>query len=216
MAGTPVHSFVKASQTVYPPSRPANSAAASDAKSGCLSASFDNSSSLLAVRLEDALSTVWIWDVPAAELRAVLIFHGNVVALGWHQSIRELLMVSCDGDDYSGALFVWDPLSNGPRCLDFGHLLPGRKVIGRSEASWLATEGDSATVFFHDSKHYLLASLAESDQSPPPWLRAPGKEWTTGAFSGPPADVGEQEDLSLLPADEDLSEMDDTFSFKKT
>ena len=185
-------------------------------------AEFDSSSGLLATKLEESPSTVWVWDLAAAELRSVLIFHANVTGIRWHPHIRELLLLSCEGDGYGGLAFVWDPLSNGPRSVDFSRRLPGRKVAGRSRLTWLGSKSDSAAVFLSDSKAYLLASLTESDSPPFPCQSEESTELAAGASTDdftldtPIISVGEDidEDFSVA-SDEGLSEMDDTFSFRR-
>lgn len=188
-----------------------------DAKPGRTSAVFDASSGLLATALEEWPSTVWIWDIESSELRAVLVFHGNVLALTWHPTQREFLMITCEGDSHSGLVFAWDTLSDGPRTVDFAARLPDTKLFGKTQASWLEWAGESAVLLLGDTKHHLLASLADSEESGAPWQGAQRNDltMTTG-----------KDDTQLYPAmfddfDEDLSnldisEVDDTFSFKKT
>src|SRR5688572_6430505 len=98
---------MRTAQIISPPVRQD----AAEPVSGCVSIQFDPSSTLVATRLDDSPGTAWIWDVQAAELRAVLLFHGNIRSLSWHPSVRETLLVRCDGDSYSGIVFIWDPLS---------------------------------------------------------------------------------------------------------
>lgn len=190
--------------------------------SGCASISFDPSSSLVATRQDDAPSTVWVWDVQAAELRAVLLFHGNVASLSWHPHVPETLLVRCEGDQYNGLVFVWDPLSEGPRSVDFARNLPGAKAGSRPRALWL--EVDPPSVFFSDTQNYLLACLGEADHVPAPW--------SDPEFSGPMLSARAREErdespLHLVPAsgprpevpdlqeDDDYSELEDTFVYKR-
>ena len=214
-AGPPLHSFTKAIQSVSPAGRPAKENQETKPSSPFLV--FDSSSALIATRLEDMPSTIWVWDLAAAELRAVLLFHTPVVNLAWHPTIRESLLVRCEGDEYQHIAFVWDPLSEGPQTIDFGSRLPGANASGKSFASWLNTEAGSApTVFFSDAKNYVLASVADSDDASLPWSRAAAAGW--GARNH-----REESPLELVPApgsgygegDEDGSELEDTFVHKR-
>jgi len=213
-AGPSIHTFIKAAQVISPPTRPKDNL---ETKSGCSSIMFDSSSALVATCLEDSPSTLWIWDTQASELRAVLLFHSNISSAVWHPTARETLLVKCEGDLYSGLVFVWDPLSEGPRTVDFSEHLPDFKSGGRSLASWLGCEASkSPSIFFSDGLSYMLASLAESDQESPPWQDRAGVEWNSEARR-------EESPLELVPAntqypddeDEDDSELDDTFHYKQ-
>lgn len=170
---------------------------------------FDASSGLTATRLDDAPSTVWIWDIQASELRAVLLFHSEVQSASWHPNCRETLLIRCDGDLYNGIVFVWDPLSEGPRTIDFTSHLPGQKVVGRTQAVWLhLADCETPSVFFSDGQNYVLASAVESDQ-----------EASTYWQDGRSAEAHREESpLELVPAadadDEDVSELEDTFIHK--
>ncbi len=194
----------------------------SEPVSGCASISFDPSSALVATRLDDSPSTIWIWDVQVSELRAVLLFHGNVATLSWHPHVPETLMVRCEGDQYNGLVFVWDPLSEGPRLVDFGQRLPGAKAGGKARALWLGVDTSSSpSIFFSDAHNYVLAHLGETDQGPPPWG---GPRNLQPIFS---ADRLEESPLELVPAsltrpeapdieeDDDYSELEDTFVHKR-
>ncbi|KAI1338010.1 hypothetical protein F5Y15DRAFT_140470 [Xylariaceae sp. FL0016] len=214
-AGAGPTTFVKADQAVMPPVSP--SANAQDARSGCNLAKFDFSSSLLATRLEEAPSTVWIWDVPTCELRAVLIYHANVSKIDWHPTQPELLLIRCEGERYAGLVFVWDPLSHGPRSIDFTHHLLGENLSGKVNATWLGNIAESATLFFADCASWVLLSLAETDDS---------LSWQEQSGLNKQTDYDSLSDLIPAPRkadtnsdmDEDMSELgeaDDTFYFKK-
>ncbi len=182
--------------------------------------SFDSSSGLLATRLEDSPSTVWVWDVAAAELRAVLMFHGEVAVISWHPSLRESLLVRCEGGSYHGMVFFWDPLSEGPKPVEFCHHAPGAEAAAcRPQYMWLGGGASQwPTVFCSDGNECSLATLCESDQDAPPWTEASNGEG------------GRQESpLELVPAPQGLggpgtetgdddSEcgLEDTFHFKNT
>ncbi|KAF6827019.1 WD40 domain-containing protein [Colletotrichum musicola] len=208
------HTFVKATQSVSAPGRTRGGSV--EPKAGRTLAVFDASSSLLATTLEDWPSTTWIWDLESSELRAVLVFHGSVSALTWHPTHRELLMVACEGEKHDGLVFVWDPLSDGPKVVDFAGQLPDAKIFGKPKASWIDWSGESAVLLLGDTKHCLMASLAESEDSGAPWQDAQRNDltMTTGKDETQldAALLDEfDEDLSTL----DMSEVDDTFSFKR-
>ncbi|RYC64726.1 hypothetical protein CHU98_g1434 [Xylaria longipes] len=215
-----VPSFIKATQAVSPPGLSPDSV--SDARHGCNLAKFDSSSSLLASRLEDAPSTVWIWDVPTSELRAVLMYHASVTKVEWHPSQPELLLVRCEGEG-SSLVFVWDPLSNGPRPIDFLRHLPIAKVTGRADATWLGTITESAALFFTDHAKYILLSLAEADADADAEAALP---WATQVTINPHANADtptgsnisniDPGDNNSIDMDEGITELDDTFYFKKS
>ncbi|EFQ33352.1 WD40 domain-containing protein [Colletotrichum graminicola] len=211
----PQRSFSRATQAVSAPGRTNNGS--TDAKPARTLALFDASSSLLATTLEDWPSTVWVWDLASSELRAVLLFHGNVSAFCWHPTHREVLVVTCEGDSYAGLAFVWDPLSDGPKTVDFGGQLPEAKVLGKPQVSWLDWTGDAAVLLLGDNKYRIMACLADPEDSVAPWQDAQRGDltMTTGRDEtqlSTPALDGFDEDLSGL----DMSEVDDTFSFKRT
>ncbi|KAI8198890.1 WD repeat-containing protein WRAP73 [Colletotrichum sp. SAR 10_76] len=208
------HTFVKATQSVSAPGRVSGGSV--ETKPNRTLAVFDASSTLLATALEDWPSTVWVWDILSSELRAVLVFHGNISALTWHPTQRELLSITCEGDGYDGLVFTWDPLSDGPKTIDFAAQLPDAKLFGKSQVSWLNWAGDSAVLLMGDTKHRLMVSMSESDTYGAPWQDAQRSDltMTTGKDEtqlDPTAFAEFDEDLSNL----DMSELDDTFSFKK-
>lgn len=168
--------------------------------------SFDSSSALLATKLEEAPSTLWVWDVAAAELRAVLIFHGNVSRVSWHPTIRETMLVTCDGDAYKALIFFWDPLSEGPQTCNFTERLPNGSV---QAAHWLNLPNlEPGALFASDNRDCLLASLAENDDDPVPWS-------TESEDSSDALDMAEHS-MSADPYDDEASQLDDTFCFKRT
>ncbi|KAI1149210.1 hypothetical protein F4825DRAFT_431326 [Nemania diffusa] len=205
-----IPSFIKATQAVSPPGLSPNTI--SDIRHGCNLAKFDSSSSLLASRLDDAPSTIWIWDIPTSELRAVLMYHANVTKVEWHPSQPELLLIRCEGEGYSSLVFAWDPLSNGPRPIDFSRQLPSGKVTGRADATWLETTTEAAAIFFTDHAKYILLSLADVDEE----VALP---WATHANMHTPTDFNISNDLddnNSTDIDEGISQLDDTFHFKKS
>ncbi|KAI0549378.1 hypothetical protein F4679DRAFT_267230 [Xylaria curta] len=215
-----VPSFIKATQAVSPPGLSPNSV--SDARHGCNLAKFDCSSSLLASRLEDAPSTVWIWDMPTSELRAVLMYHASVTKVEWHPSKPELLLVRCEGEG-SDLVFVWDPLSSGPRPIEFLRHLPNAKVTGRTDASWLEATTESAALFFTDHAQYILLSLAGAGADADAEETLP---WATQVTINPHVNADrptnfniseiDPDDNNSIDMDEGVTELDDTFHFKKS
>jgi len=207
--GPSIHTFIRTSQAISPAPRPHDN---SETLPGCANILFDPSSGLLATRLEDSPGTVWIWDVQARELRAALLFHGNVSNLSWHPTISETLLIKCEGDQYSGLVFVWDPLSEGPRSVDFGQYLPGAKTVGKWRASWLGIdEASPVSLFLSDAQNYMLASLADPDQGLLPWSGHSNAGHTERTSR-------DESPLELVPAEEegeDDSEMEDTFIHKR-
>ncbi len=175
---------------------------------------FDSSSTLLATRLDESPSTLWIWDVNVPELRAVLIFHAAVSSATWHPKMPETLLVSCDGPQHRGLAFIWDRLSSGPRSVDFAQQCPGSTVVGKPQYRWLNADSQSPTLFFSDDLSCLLATAGGSENEAPPW----------GAWHD---SNGNESPLELVPAatahdgfrgeadcDDDSDELDDTFYFK--
>ncbi|KAI3343879.1 hypothetical protein F4824DRAFT_24756 [Ustulina deusta] len=213
-----IPSFIKATQAVSPPGLSPTSI--SDGRHGCNLVKFDASSSLLASRLDDAPSTIWIWDVPTSELRAVLMYHANITKVEWHPSKPELLLMRCEGEGYNGLVFVWDPLSNGPCPIEFSRHLPSAKVTGRTDVTWLETITDSAALFFTDHAKYILASLADADPNAEealPWatqtaVNAHANIDVSKDFDGSNND---SDDNNSTDMDEAIAELDDTFHFKK-
>lgn len=168
---------------------------------------FDTSSALLATKLDDAPSTIWIWDTITAELRAVLLFHGNIVKTSWHPTIRETLLIVCEGDSYNSLAFVWDPLSDGPKPLDFS----GRLSNGKMQIHWLNVDGlEPGVLFASDSRQYLLASLAVDENEPVPWFS--DGESNNMLNDNSPHTMTAHNDNEY---EEEASELDDTFCFKK-
>lgn len=170
--------------------------------------SFDASSCLLASRLEDAPSTIWIWDLTAAELRAVLLFHAPV-EFCWHPSTRELLLITSVDGANRGVPFIWDPLSDGPKDLPVEAHLPDGKDSVKLSAAWLNWGKETPAVLLSNSQHYCLADVSDAEAAPDRWA-----DYQRNSIGGSTAT-----DHSLLrgstPArGDDTSMLDDTFSFK--
>ncbi|KAI1878196.1 uncharacterized protein JN550_000378 [Neoarthrinium moseri] len=207
--------FVQASQPVSPPGRAPGGT--SELKSGPHTILFDCSAALVAVILDDAPSTLWIWDVSVVELRAVLMFHSEISRVEWHPVQSELLFVKCEGNNYNGVIFIWDPLSGGPQTMDFRSLLPDRKTGGKSSVFWLKSNREPASLFFADGKNCLLGSLADTDEEALPWQEhQPTPSINMNQPTESPLDImpgsAEESDES---SDLGVGELDDTFHFKK-
>lgn len=179
---------------------------------------FDSSSNLLATRLEESPSTLWIWDLTVAELRAVLMFHGNISTASWHPSVRETLLIRCEGDLYQGLVFVWDPLTEGPKPIDFTSQPSMGQITGKSQIIWLALKDiEPGVLFFSDSKNYIMASLVDSEEDPVPWE---GKQ-NSALHSATRTDDSLLDILHANGSDQgadgedDDDELDDTFHFKR-
>ncbi|KAK8125679.1 WD40 domain-containing protein [Apiospora kogelbergensis] len=192
--------FIKASQSVAPPGRA--SKPSQDLRTGCEYMGFDCSSATIATVLADAPTTVWVWDVAALELRAVLIFHSNVSKVEWHPAQPELLFVKCDGDRSSGLVFVWDPLSDGPRTADFQSHFAGGITNGRVSTFWIKSNPEAPTILLADGTACMLGSLADDDQDVP---------WKDDSIVGSRDDASD----SATESDMDPGDLDDTFHFKR-
>jgi len=154
--------------------------------------------------------------VLVAELRAVLLFHGSISAMSWHPSIPETLLIRCEGDQYDGLVFVWDPLSEGPRSVDFAQHLPRAKTAGKWRALWLGLDASCPpSLFLSDAQNYLLASLTEPDQETLPWDNLAGSDIrrAESPLELVPAEDAELEALDV--GEEDNSELEDTFVHKR-
>ncbi|EKJ67948.1 hypothetical protein FPSE_11759 [Fusarium pseudograminearum CS3096] len=202
------YTFLRANQMVSPPSRSVDGKPSPEVKTGCSSLTFDASSTLLVTRLDDAPTTLWIWDVTAAELRAVLMFH-SAVEYQWHPTARELLLVTCQDDKYRGVSFVWDPLSEGPKPVSLGSHLPNGKLTGKPQAAWINGEPEFPVLLLSDAQNGVLVSCADAAQCPTPWHEGAAGDRTLGSVH----DIADTVDVSALMAD-DTSTLDDTFSFK--
>ncbi|KAK7432729.1 hypothetical protein QQZ08_000589 [Neonectria magnoliae] len=209
------YTFLRATQMVSPSSRLVDGKPLTDVTPGCSSFAFDVSSALLVTRLDDSPSTLWIWDVSAAELRAILMFHSSV-NFAWHPTTRELLLVTCQDENHRGVSFIWDPLSDGPKPISLGKYLLDGKIVGKSRVAWLYGDAESPVLLLSDAQHYLMVSCADAEQCSPPWREPVGNE---GVFDSarmgfsPGQDATDAGDMSALIAD-DTSTLDDTFSFK--
>jgi hypothetical protein len=172
-------------------------------------AAFDASSTLLATRLDDSPCTLWIWDVVAAELRAVLIFH-TTVAFQWHVSSRELLLITSQEPAQRGVSFIWDPLSHGPTPLVPEVYLPDGRAVGKTQAAWINRETELPVLFVSDTQHYLLLSPSNASLGADPWQQA-AVSYDNGEIAQ--YDSPTSDHYAVDEADE-ISAVDDTFSFR--
>lgn len=245
-SSSPSPTFVRATQPVSPLTTSTNTTAAagnmstsgestrqttdhhhpSGPSSGCSSATLDASSTLLVSRLDDSPGALWIWDLAAAELRAVLLFHARAVDWTWHPRSRELLLIRCLDDAGAVTIFTWDPLSAGPVYVPLAERLftgtaasgssarrsrtggngssggSGGGVEWRNQALWLDADGPP-TMLLSDGKMYCLAAMGD----------APPSGWQ-GARGSCESMLLEGDSLQVdLPGD-DTSMLEDTFSFK--
>lgn len=183
---------------------------------GCSIASFDASSTLLATRLDDSPSTLWVWDLATAELRAVLIFHSSV-DFQWHPSVRELLLITCQDDIHRGLPFIWDPLSTGPTFVNLAEQFPSGKVTGKSQIHWINWGEESPILFLSDAQYFCLLSLSDASQGPTHWHKDGGSSImdqgsTREAFSVMRGEVHFPNEGVF--GEDDTSVLEDTFSFK--
>ncbi|KAH7037671.1 WD40 domain-containing protein [Microdochium trichocladiopsis] len=204
--------FAKATQTVAPPG--GSVSGSSDAKSGCNLIAFDCSCTLLVTRLAAAPSTLWIWDIPNAELRAVLVYHSDVVQVQWHPTQAELLLIRCEAAAL-GTIFVWDPLSQGPRTLGIESRLKLRKITGKLQVRWLDRADELASVFYADDSSFGLCLLADNDSDLAEWFPQ-GQEDQDSFLSLAGSDRRNGTASLLEDFDDDHSDMEDTFHFKRT
>lgn len=171
-------------------------------------AAFDASSVLLATRLDESPSTLWVWDLASAELRAVLMFHSSVT-FSWHPTVPELLAISCQDEAFRGQSYIWDPLSEGPRSVCLADHVPEAKAGGKHQSRWLNTGEESPVLLLSDTSQFVLVSLNDSPSYP--------ESWSMGRGSGDPFDLTGNASLSHLTEDDENehSILDDTFSFKR-
>ncbi|CAK7269057.1 hypothetical protein SEPCBS119000_003377 [Sporothrix epigloea] len=233
------HRFVKATHDVSPPGRsPSGSIDSAGVSSGCTLLAFDCSSTLLATRLEEAPSTVWVWDMNTAELCGVLMVHANVSTVVWHSTQAHTLLVTCDGDKHSGLGVVWNPLKDAaPQTANFLPYLtsehnklsgpPSTQQTGNCRLNWLNLKGVPPSLFCSNASKFCVVAIDEddyhgyqaTDSIPWPEADAPqatavvgGKRWLLDERGR------EESPLELVPADvetEGDSEINDTFQFKK-
>ncbi|KAI9166913.1 WD repeat-containing protein [Paramyrothecium foliicola] len=207
-----IHSFHRATQMFSPAAVLSDTKLSAEPKQGCSMAAFDSSSTLLATRLDDSASTIWIWDTNVGELRAVLTFH-SPVSFHWHPRIRETMLLKSQDEGRRGLFYVWDPLSNGPSTIAMQKYLSGAKTIGKPNAFWVHGEVEPASLLLSNPHHGVLLSLSHTEQHPANWNEADESQLTNNRLEGSFMD---DKDLSVAVSDEtDASVADDTFSFKQ-
>ncbi|TQV94564.1 WD40 domain-containing protein [Cordyceps javanica] len=208
--GQTVHTFQRATQPISPPGVPSDGKTI-EAKPGCSSLAFDASSTLLATKLDDAPCTIWIWDIAAAELRAVLVFH-SVVTFAWHKHLRELLLITSQDESRQGLSYLWDPLLQGPTPVVPEEFISVKNSVGapiKAQISWINTDLDYPLALLSTAQQYRVLSLGEGDQVPETWQGA--SKWDNET----PRKREFDPDISDISID-DGAPVEDTFSFRKT
>ncbi|EGX94385.1 WD40 domain protein [Cordyceps militaris CM01] len=212
--GETVHTFQRATQPISPPGTPSDGKP-TDTKSGCASLAFDASSTLLATRLDDAPGTIWIWDIVAAELRAVLVFH-SVVTFAWHKHARELLLITAHSESRPGLSYLWDPLLPGPTPVVPDEFIAARgSSVGapaKAQISWINLDMDIPLALLSTPQQYRILSLGEGDEVPETWHGA--SKWDN---EPPPKSNGGGFDPDISDTSmDDGAAVEDTFQFRKT
>ncbi|KAJ8065591.1 hypothetical protein OCU04_006267 [Sclerotinia nivalis] len=223
--------FVRAKQSTSPPT--ASAIPTADSKTGTSMMTFDISGTLLATKIEEMPSAVWVWDVGSRSLRALLIMHAPVARVTFHPSVNELLMIRCEGEENKGRVQLWDPSWITPRIITFGMQLPEGKIIGKSIIRWLNVVSAFPSIFFSDSQDCILMSLSKAeDTGMVPWHDSEAREVDIyGQTKESPLNLGGVEgrrpfrranadsiadkDNSYLDMSEGSEELDDTFHFRK-
>lgn len=119
--------------------------------------------------------------------------------------------------------YVWDPLSHGPTPLNAEQYMPTSKTSYKMQVTWLNHEAESPELLLSDSHHYALLSLADPDQESSSWEAAVGGAELDGPSLGPSSGSSSARDEAeslgstkpIVIAD-DISKLDDTFSFRYT
>ncbi|KAJ3482341.1 hypothetical protein NLG97_g7595 [Lecanicillium saksenae] len=208
--GQTVHTFQRATQMISPPGMPSDGKPI-ETKPGCSTLAFDASSNLLATKLDDAPCTVWIWDIAAAELRSVLVFH-SVVSFSWHRKTRELLLITSQDESRQGLSYLWDPLLQGPTPVVPEEFISVKNSVGapiKAQISWINTDMEFPLALLSTAQQYRILSLGEGDQVPETWHGA--SKWD----DQPPRRKGIDPDISEISID-DGAAVEDTFSFRNT
>ncbi|KAF7897550.1 hypothetical protein EAF00_005778 [Botryotinia globosa] len=224
--------FVRGKQPTLPPE--ATAIPTAEPKTGANMMTFDISGTLLATKVEEMPSAVWVWDVGSRSLRALLIMHSPVARVTFHPSVNELLMVRCEGEENKGRIKMWDPSWDAPRIVNFGLQIPEGKIIGKSTIKWLNVASVSPSIFFSDSQDCILLSLSKlEDAEMVPWheseargvdiygqtqesplnlVEGDGKRH----FKRVNADDTADNDNTYMDMSDGSEELDDTFHFRKT
>ncbi|KAJ6787640.1 hypothetical protein PWT90_06626 [Aphanocladium album] len=195
--GQTIHTFQRATQMISPPGMPSDGKPI-ETKPGCSTLAFDASSNLLATKLDDAPCTVWIWDIVAAELRAVLVFH-SVVSFTWHKNTRELLLITSQDESRQGLSYLWDPLLQGPTPVVPEEFISVKNSVGapvKAHISWINTDMEIPLALLSTAQQYRILSLGEGDQVPETWHGA--SKWD----DEPPRRKGADPDISEISIDD--------------
>jgi hypothetical protein len=166
---------------------------------------------LLATRLEEAPSTIWIWDLATAELRAVLMFHSSA-DFAWHPSIRELLLVVCHDEGHTAVPFVWDPLSNGPTCIPVIERLS--QSGGKVQATWVAWNHELPALLLSDPHSYFVVSPSDTEHGPAFWKEDIESDSSISFSDHGLSYLGRDATASGSLIGDDTYPLEDTFSFK--
>ncbi|KAI9646200.1 hypothetical protein NHQ30_005640 [Ciborinia camelliae] len=223
--------FTRAKQPTSPPT--ATAIPTTEPKTGTNIMTFDISGTLLATKVEEMPSAVWVWDVGSRSLRALLIMHAPVARATFHPSVNELLMIRCDGEENKGRVQLWDPSWEAPRIINIGMQLPEGKIIGKSIIRWLNVASAFPSIFFSDSQDCILMSLSKpEDTEKVPWHNSEAREVDiygqteesplnlVGVEGNSPfrhvnVDPVTDNDDSYMNMSEGSEELDDTFHFRK-
>lgn len=203
-----MHTFQRATQMLSPPGIPSDSKPI-ETKPGCSTLAFDASSALLATKLDDAPCTIWIWDIAAAELRAVLVFH-SVVTFAWHNRTRELLLITSHDESRPGLSYLWDPLLQGPTPVvpeEFLSVKTSLSAPAKAQISWINIDMEYPLALLSTAQQYRILSLGEGDEVPETWHGA--SKWD----DEPPRRRAVDPDVSDMSMD-DGTAVEDTFSFR--
>lgn len=194
---------------------------------------FDVSGTLLATKIEEMPSAVWVWDVGSRSLRTLLIMHAPVARVTFHPSVNELLMIRCEGEENKGRVQLWDPSWEAPKIINFATRLPEGKIIGKAIIRWLNVASAFPSIFFSDSQDCILMSLSKpEDTEMVPWHDSEAKGVDiygqteesplnlVGVEKERPsrrvnADTIADNDNSYMDLSEGSEELDDTFHFRK-
>ncbi|KAI9726443.1 MAG: hypothetical protein M1828_001265 [Chrysothrix sp. TS-e1954] len=189
-ARCPVHqetnaAYTTATSTINPPtssSSPSSSTSSSSSTSpspppSTTHLTFSPNSTLLASVSSQTPTTVWLWDLTALRLRAVLVQHADVRRLSWHPTRRGLLLIrtagppASDGASSSG-LYLWDVEDEGalPRVLT----LPSPAAReGRSSLNGVSTAKLDAAWVSAMHPSYSSSSSCSADPSSDSDLKSP-------------------------------------------
>lgn len=219
-----------ASQITAPPTTENSPLSEAGSKIGINLLSIDASGTLIATRTENMPTTIWIWDIASRILKTVLIQHATIARVSWHPHINELLLIRCEGDDSRGLAYLWEPSWEAPKMVDFASRVPEGKLMGRTIVRWLPCASSVPAIFFSDVQDFMLAAVSDDDEAEVPWQNeAPQAVDNHGEREESPLDLVQadekrpgdhmmdsftEEEMAEW-VDNDMTEIDDTFSFRK-